>query len=111
MADTNYYELLGVARDASEMEIRSAYGRKALASGGGFEPNDPALRIALDTLVDPDKRRAYDATLAVAGPSIPYAEYANAPASATNPYFGYALRGALWFAGGCLFTAISYAGS
>jgi hypothetical protein len=61
----DYYALLGVPRDATEMEIRSAYGRAALAQQvSGASAIDASLRQALDVLTDPERRRAYDAELA-----------------------------------------------
>ena len=65
-APRDYYEVLGVSRDASEEEIRSAYRRLARK----YHPDvskepDAADRFseiteAYDVLVDPEKRKAYD---------------------------------------------------
>jgi DnaJ-like protein len=59
----DYYELLGVARDASPDEIRSAYRALAKAmhpDAGGTAGAFRLLREAYETLTDPDRRADYD---------------------------------------------------
>ena len=104
----SYYDLLGVPPHATELEIRSAYGRDVLRLQESTSAKVAQFRAALDaafaTLVDPTKRSAYDEALAAAAQSnvADGAEEADAA-------FRYARRGGLWFAGGALVTALTYA--
>jgi curved DNA-binding protein CbpA len=105
---TSYYELLGVPRNATELEIRSAYGRDVVHLQNEGPDKAAQFRATLDaafaTLVDPVKRSTYDETLVAAAQSG-----AEASAEETDDAFGYAMRGGLWFAGGGLVTAATYA--
>ena len=61
----DYYSTLGVAADATQDEIKSAYRRQAKkchpdCSGGSSEPF-LAVQEAYEVLGDPQRRRAYDA--------------------------------------------------
>lgn len=67
MAGKNYYEALGVKRDATEKEIRSAYRRLARKYHPDVNPGDKAaeatfkeINAAYDVLKDQDKRKKYD---------------------------------------------------
>jgi hypothetical protein len=104
----SYYDLLGVPPHASEMEIRSAYGRDVLKLQESASDKVAQFRAALDaafaTLVDPTKRSAYDEALAAAAQSGVAGAADDAEAA-----FRYARRGGLWFAGGALVTALTYA--
>src|SRR5262245_6129302 len=69
------YELLGLDRDASEAQVRRAYRRLARRWHPDLNPGNAeaarrygAITEAFATLVDPVRRRAYDASGAVASP-------------------------------------------
>jgi hypothetical protein len=107
-AVNSYYDLLGVPPHATEMEIRSAYGRDVLRLQESASDKVAQFRTALDaafaTLVDPTKRSAYDEALAAdAQNNVAHA------ASDADEAFRYARRGGFWFAGGALVTAVTYA--
>lgn len=67
MAKRDCYEVLGVAKDAPEADIKKAYRRLAMKHHPDRNPGDPKAEAAFkeakeayETLTDADKRRIYD---------------------------------------------------
>lgn len=94
-AASDYYALLGVARDATEKDIKRAFRALAKECHPDVAGDDPAkterfksLRAAYEVLADPVKRAAYDRRLdRRANPSPFYGshwKHAGKPADATS---------------------------
>lgn len=61
----NPYEVLNIHRDASTLEVRAAYRRRAFATHpdrGGSTAEFEAVSRAHEVLTDPERRAKYDAT-------------------------------------------------
>jgi molecular chaperone DnaJ len=63
MAKRDYYEVLGVSKDASADEVKKAFRRAAIEhhpDQGGDEAKFKEINEAYEVLKDPDKRKRYD---------------------------------------------------
>ena len=88
MKKRDYYEVLGVAKGASEAEIKKAYRRLARKLHPDVNPGDKGaqkkfqeVQEAYDVLKEADKRRAYD-RFGHAGPGMGFDPSASSGAGA-----------------------------
>ena len=64
----NYYDILGVSREATAQDIKTAYRKLAMEhhpDRGGDESHFQKISQAYDTLGDPNKRSRYDSEINV----------------------------------------------
>lgn len=96
----NFYDVLGVSRDASDKEIKTAFrklAQKHHPDAGGDEAKFKEISEAYDTLSDPKKRKEYDQLLMFGG--IP-------GAGGPGGYGGYAGSGGATAGWGDIFDSI-----
>ena len=81
MAQKNFYDVLGVSRDASDKEIKTAFrklAQKYHPDAGGDEQKFKEISEAYETLSDEKKRKEYDQLLMFGGISGAGGAYAGA---------------------------------
>lgn len=85
MAKRDYYEILGVGKDASADEVKKAFRRLAIQhhpdKEGGDESKFKEVNEAYEVLKDPSKRQRYD--------QFGHAGVGSSAASDGNPYAGF----------------------
>ena len=67
-AERDLYEFLGVGRDADAAQISKAWRKRTRRAGPG-SPEFARLNEAAETLLNPDRRAEYDATLPAPEPA------------------------------------------
>ena len=92
----DYYEVLGVGRQASAEELKRAFRKIAMESHPDRNPDDPAAAArfkeaseAYTVLSDPDRRRNYDMFGHAAGAGGPAVDFSDMPfADIFDTFFG-----------------------
>jgi len=95
MAGKNYYDILGVKRDATQDDIKKAFRKLAAKyhpDAGGDEAKFKEVSEAYATLSDPEKRKEYDQLLMFGG--IPGADFGGS--GGRNRGYTYTGNGADW---------------
>ncbi len=93
MAEKNFYDILGVKRDATQEEISKAFRKLAAKyhpDRGGDEEKFKEISEAYTTLSDPKKRKEYDQLLMFGG--IPGADFGGSG----GPRYSYTNMGGNW---------------
>jgi molecular chaperone DnaJ len=101
MAETkDYYEILGIAKNASDDEIKQAFRRQALKYHPDRNPNNPEaekkfkdVSEAYDVLSDPEKRKLYDAYGVEGLRGVPHADFSGASFEDIFEHFANIFRG------------------
>ena len=102
MASTNYYDTLGVKKDASADEIKRAFrklARKYHPDAGGDEEKFKQVNEAYEVLSDAEKRKQYDEYGQYFGPNGPGPGYGPAAGGAYGAGSGNPFGGAYTYTG------------
>ncbi len=100
MAAKNYYEIIGVSRNATDKELKQAYRKLARKHHPDVNPGDKTaeakfkeINAAYEVLSDPDKRKKYDQF----GENWQYADQFAQAGRSGSPYGDFAGGGATFY--------------